>query len=121
MKRSILAVFCGVLTIGVLALAGDSLMRRIVPAAFDANGSTTISWVLLVTLVYTVLFSALGGWVTARISRTWRDVIILAGLQFVMTLAANVVLFERSLLWYYAAVLVLGTVAILAGGRVSAA
>jgi hypothetical protein len=44
-----------------------------------------------------------GGWVTAVVARRadLRDVWILAGLQSAMTLAANVMLFDRRLLWFY--------------------
>jgi len=118
MGRSILAILSGVVTIGVLAVGSDSLMRRISPSAFDANGFTLDVTVLLVMAVYTVVFSAAGGWVTAVLARRrdLRDVLILAGLQFVMTLAANVMLWDPRLLWYYGLGLVTSTAAIAAGG-----
>lgn len=120
MMRSVLAVLTGVVTIGVLAVAGDAAMRRLVPSAFDANGFTDNVPVLLAALLYTTLFSAVGGWFTAAASkrRDLRDVFILVGLQFVMTLVANVMLFDRRILWFYVLGLVLTVPAIVAGGRV---
>jgi hypothetical protein len=79
--------------------------------------------VLLVMVLYTTAFSALGGWVTALVSRRkdLRDVFFLAGLQFVMTLAANVMLFDSRILWYYGLSLALTIPAIIAGGRLRTA
>jgi hypothetical protein len=92
--------------------------RQVSPSAFDANGFSDKLPVLLAMLVYMTVFSGVGGWVTAVVSRTGqRDVRILAGLQFVMTLAANVMLFDRRLLWFYGVGLLLTPVAIVAGGR----
>jgi hypothetical protein len=69
------------------------------------------------------VFSAFGGWTTAIVARRkdLRDVFILAGLQFVMTLAANVMLFDSRILWYYALLLVLTVPAVVAGGRLGTA
>ena len=119
MIRSVLAIVAGVVTIGVLAGAGDSVMGLVVRGAFDAHGFSGNSKVLLAMLVYMTVFSWFGGWVTAWIARRGdlRDVRILAGIQFVMTLAANVMLYDRRLLWFYAAGLVLTIPAIVAGGH----
>jgi hypothetical protein len=120
MMRSVLAVLTGTVTIGVLAVAGDAAMRRLEPGAFDANGFSDNVPVLLVAVLYTTVFSAVGGWITAAASKRkdLRDVFILAGLQFVMTAAANVMLFDRRILWFYVLGLVLTVPAIVAGGRV---
>ena len=118
MGRSILAIVAGVVTITVLAVGGDAVMQRAVPSAFDANGFSDKMPVLLAMLVYMTVFSGVGGWVTAVGTRAGlRDVWILAGLQFVMTLAANIMLFDRRLLWFYGVGLILMPVAIVAGGR----
>jgi hypothetical protein len=99
MGRSILAIVAGVVTITVLAVGGDAAMRQVVASAFDANGFSDKLPVLLAMLVYMTVFSGVGGWVTALVTRAGlRDVWILAGLQFVMTLAANIMLFDRRLL-----------------------
>lgn len=121
MKRTILAILGGLVTIDVLSLAGDAVTRKVAPSAFDADGLTHNLAVLLITMVYTILFCGLGGWAAARISRREdrRDVLILAGLQFLMTLAAVVMQYASSMLWYYATLLVLGTVAIVGGGFIA--
>jgi|SRR5271157_111458 len=120
MKRSILAIVAGVVTIAVLAGASDSVTGMVAKGAIDAHGFSDNPKVLLAMLVYMTVFSGLGGWVTGRIAQRsdLRDVWILAALQFVMTLAANVALYDRRLVWFYAAGLVLTIRAIVAGGRI---
>jgi hypothetical protein len=88
--------------------------------AFDANGFSEGVPVLWAMATYTALFSALGGWVTAAVARRTdlRDVWILAGLQLVVTLAANMVLYDRRILWFYGVILVLTPAAIVVGGRI---
>jgi hypothetical protein len=119
MKRSALAIVCGVLSIGIPVLAGDQLLPRVFPGAFDANGFTTNSIALAVMLVYTVVFSAFGGWVTALISRRVDalDIWVLASLQFVMTLVSNAMLWDSRLAWFYAIGALLTLVSIVLGGR----
>jgi hypothetical protein len=123
MKRSVLAIFCGVAIIGVLSLGADSAVRGIASGAFGADGFSAEGGLLLIMLGYTSFFSGIGGWVTAAISRRpdQRDIRILAGLQFLFTLAANIMLWDRRLAWFYAAGLVLTPISILLGGRIPAA
>jgi len=118
MGRSILSIAAGVATIAVLAGGADFAMGKIFPSALDAKGFTLDSTVLLVMVVYIAVFSAAGGWITALVARRqdMRDVLILAGLQFVMTLAANVMLWDSRLLWFYGMGLVTTPAAIAAGG-----
>jgi Ca2+/Na+ antiporter len=119
MKRSILAIVTGVVLIDTLALAGDLVTERIAPGAFDARGFCDNPVVLGAMLAYTAVFCGLGGWVTARLARRsdMRDVRILAAIQLAVTLAANFMLYDRRLLWFYAAGLVVTLAAIVAGGR----
>jgi hypothetical protein len=120
MRRRILAILAGILTIGVLSVGGDAVMRHFAAGAFDASGFSDRVPVLLAMIAYTTVFSALGGWVTAAVARRTdlREVWILAGLQFVMTLIANTVLFDRRLLWFYGVGVVLASGAIVVGGRI---
>jgi hypothetical protein len=69
MTRSILPVLSGVVTICVLVVCGDQLMPRLFRGAFDAQGFPTNAGALAVMLAYTVVFAAIGGWVTASLSR----------------------------------------------------
>ena len=119
MKRAILSIVSGVLTILALAVGGDQLMPRLFPGSFDEKGFTTNTTALAVMLAYTVLFSAIGGFVTAAISRhtATRDVRILAAIQFVMTIVFNAMLWDTRLAWFYAIGALLTPIAILAGGR----
>jgi len=119
MKRSVVSIITGLAAIDLLALAGDSVLERLDPDAYDAMGFTTDTDVLLISLLYTTLFAALGGWIAAKIGRRedLRDTWILAGIQFLMTLTASVMLFDLRMLWYYLASLVLSAAGILAGGR----
>jgi hypothetical protein len=50
-----------------------------------------------------------------------RDVWILDGLQFLVTLAANAVLYDRRILWFYGVILVLTPMAVVVGGGIRAA
>jgi hypothetical protein len=119
MVRSTAAVISGVFTILVLVVIADAATARMVPGAFDAKGFSTSVPVLLAVLAYTIAFSTAGGWMTAFIScrQSLRDVYILAALQFAATLAANVMMYDRRFLWFYALGLLSTPVAIIAGGR----
>jgi hypothetical protein len=121
MKRTILSILAGLVTIDVLALGGDYLTRMLAPGAFDANGFSQNTTVLLAALAYSIVFSAFGGWVTGTLSRRpdRRDVLILAGFQFALTLAANIMLSAATPLWYHIAT-VLAPAAIIVGGRMVA-
>lgn len=118
MGRSIFAVLAGIVTIAILSFSADAIIERVAAGAFDSRGITESAPVLLTMTVYSVIFSALGGLVTAAISRRSNlgDVLILAGIQFVVTLVANTVLFDRRMLWYYVVGVTTSTAAIVLGG-----
>jgi hypothetical protein len=117
-KRSILAIVIAVVTMAVLAGSADLVMERAMSHAFDAKGFSADPTVLSIMLAYVTAFSGLGGWIAALISRRTdlRDVLILAGLQFVMSTISSVMLFDRRLFWYYLLTIVLPVLAIVAGG-----
>jgi len=60
--RSVLSVFAGSLTYFLTVLATTYLVRLALP---ESSGTTPI---LIVTIVYSVIFSGLGGYITAWLS-----------------------------------------------------
>lgn len=68
MLKSILAVVVGFILVGVLALAADFAVHAAAPDAYDAKGRTENLAVLLLALLYTPVFGAVGGYVTARLA-----------------------------------------------------
>lgn len=111
MVRSVIAIVAGIAVIAILAFSADGIARRI---KVDAT-SLAFLWT---SIAYTAVFSAAGGVVTARIARRtgFRDALILAAIQFLASIVAAVLMFEPSLLWYYAVIFVFSAAAIVAGG-----
>ena len=68
MWRSIMAIFVGFVFIAVLAFGADSVLRSVMPEAYDANGRVTSVPVLILTLVYVGIFAIAGCYLAARLA-----------------------------------------------------
>ena len=119
MLRSILAVIAGSVVWMITALGTDSVLMALAPAWFDGNGRVESVPVLLFMAFYSLLFSVLGGYVTALLARR-REVLhafILGLLQLAMGIAATVKFYDTAPFWYHALFLVLLVPANVLGGQ----
>jgi len=65
--RSFSAISLGLLVMGLGLYAAAAVTPGAYPAAFDAQGHTSNAVALFVMLVITLVTTAFGGWVTARL------------------------------------------------------
>lgn len=70
MIRNSLSVLSGFILWTVLFLGGNALLVRLMPSAFNEDGSTDSNGMLFVVLVLTVVYSVISGMTTARIAKT---------------------------------------------------
>jgi ABC-type multidrug transport system permease subunit len=119
MLRSILAIIAGSVAWMVTALGMDAVMMAIVPHLYDANGKVESLPLLLFSMTYSLLFSVLGGYVTALVAKRkeLQHALALGVLQFVMGIAATIKFFDTAPLWYHVVFLTLLIPAILVGGQ----
>lgn len=119
MLRSILAVISGSVVWMITALGTDSILMALAPSWFDAGGRVESVPVLLFMASYSLLFSVLGGYVTALLARR-REVLhafILGVLQLAMGVAATVKFYDTAPLWFHLIILVLLVPANVLGGQ----
>jgi len=122
MLRSILAVILGSVVWMITALGTDSILMALKPSWIDANGRVESVPALLFMAFYSLLFSVLGGYVTALIARR-REVLhafILGLLQLAMGIVATVKFFDTAPLWFHLLFLVLLVPANVLGGQLRA-
>lgn len=118
MLRSILAIIAGSVAWMVTALGMDAVLMAIAPNFFDAGKVKSLP-LLLFMMTYSLLFSVLGGYVTALVARRkeMQHALALGLLQFAMGFAATIKFFDTAPLWYHVVFLTLLIPAILIGGQ----
>lgn len=123
MIRSILAIIVGSVVWMATALGTDVLLRSLAPAWFGENGKVESVPVLLFMMFYSLLFSVLGGYVTALIAKRQelKHAFILGLLQFAMGLVATVQFYDTAPLWYHVLFLTLLIPANVFGGQLRVA
>lgn len=116
MWRSLLAVFGGWIVIQVLVVAADEALFR-VSGVRTVAGMTPPDWLVAVRLVCGGLFSAVGGWLTARLApeRPWRHAAYLILIGVTLGLFTGAASLGQVQWWYLAGMLLLFPVAVLAG------
>ena len=116
--RSIAAVIGGSIAIGIASFAADYAMARIAPDVFAHAGRNSNPMVLAFIAAYSIVFSGLGGYVTAWIANRapMKHVIALAVLQLLGGIGAALQAGNLLPTWFYVAVVVLPVPAILLGG-----
>ncbi len=116
--RSVAAVIAGSVTIGVTALGADTILRKVAPAVFASGGQDGSPWVLFLILIYSVVFSGLGGFVSALLSgrSPMKHAIALGILQTIGSIAAVYQAGDALPRWYAAAVLIFPLPVISLGG-----
>lgn len=116
MWRTLLAVLGGWLVIQFFVLVTDELLMRVFPGQYG-NGLPSPAWLMGLRLASSVVFTVLGGWLTALLApeRPWRHALYLIVLGETM----GVLLAGMSLglvpLWYIGGLLLLYPLAVLAG------
>lgn len=118
MLRSIIAVIAGSVVWMVTALGMDALLMTFMPSWFGANGKTESVPLLLFMMSYSLLFSVLGGFVTAFIARRneVRHALVLGVLQLAMGIMATVKFYDTAPLWFHVTFLLLLVPANILGG-----
>jgi hypothetical protein len=117
--RSIGAVIGGLAATAITSFAADYLMGLFAPDLLSTGGRNSHPGVLTFILIYSVVFSGLGGYVTARLASRapMKHVIALAVLQLIGGLTAAIPAAELLPRWFSAAIIVLPVPAILFGGQ----
>ncbi len=119
MIRSIIAVIAGSVIWMVTALGMDGVLMSLMPAWFGANGNVESVPLMLFMMSYSLLFSVLGGFVTASIARRKeiQHALALGGLQLAMGIIATVQFYDTAPLWYHVMFLMLLVPANIFGGQ----
>jgi hypothetical protein len=117
--RSVFAVLAGSITIFIAAIGSGYLLGLLIPAAFQNDGQMPGSGILLFMLGYSVLFAALGGYITARLaaSAPMAHVIALTALQLIGGLASAMQMAGTVPQWFQILIVMLPVPAILLGGK----
>lgn len=119
MIRSIFAVIAGSVTWMVTALGMDEVLKRLMSASFGTKGEVESVPLLLFMLSYSLLFSVLGGFVTAYIAgrKEIQHAFALGVLQLTMGIIATIQFFDTAPLWFHIACMSLLIPANLLGGQ----
>lgn len=109
MGRSIFAVITGFLAIGALSFGSDALLKRMMPASFDAAGRTDSVPVLLLIMAYVAVFAIAGCYLTARLApnRPMRHALILGALGLVFNIVGSISLWDTAPAWFHIVSLVM--------------
>jgi len=115
--RSIGAVVAGSIAIGITSFAADYLLAKAAPDLLAAPRDSNPA-LLIFMLVYSVVFSGAGGYITAALAgrSQMKHVVALAVLQFAGGLAAATQAGSLLPAWFLISVVVLPVPAIVLGG-----
>jgi len=102
--RNMSAIALGLLVTAFGLYGAPAVTPLAIPAAFDTIGGTTNALALIVMLMTTQVFTAFGGWVTARIVTDHRvgHAIFMAMLGLVAAVLVGAIRWGAAPLWYYA-------------------
>ncbi len=121
MVRSILAVLAGWASVGVLVVLTDGVLNRLFPNDY-VSGKLPPDHLLAVSLATAILYSVIGGWVTARIAaiKPWRHVLGLIIWGELMGIASAAATWGKIQSWYQIGLLLLWAPAVILGGWIRA-
>ena len=120
MGRMIMAVVAGAVLWAVLWLGGNQAAMAAFPDALQPETPITSAGVLLGLILYGgVLLSLLAGWTTGRIAGAMKPVWVLAGLQLLFGIIAEVSYWSLTPVWYHVVFLVLIVPMTVMGGRMA--
>ncbi len=118
MGRMIIAVVAGAVVWAALWLGGNQAAMAAFPAAMQPETAITSVGVLLGLILYGgVLLSLLAGWTTGKISRAMKPVWVLAGVQLMFGIIAEVSYWSLTPVWYHVVFLALIVPMTVLGGR----
>jgi hypothetical protein len=120
MKRSVMAVTAGFVTILVLAMGTDLALRALLPGRFSPSGRVDDAALLLLMQLYVFAFAAFGCWLTARLApdRPMRHALILGVLGLAFNVAGTIATWETAPAWYHLLALALVMPAAWLGGTI---
>jgi hypothetical protein len=119
--RSIAAVVAGFVTIAVLSMGADVLLRQAMPGAFaPGTGRVDDPRILLLMIAYVGLFAVFGCWLTARLapSRPMRHALILGALGLVLNVGGSIAMWDTAPAWYHVVSMLLVMPYAWLGGRI---
>jgi hypothetical protein len=101
--RSLGAVIAGFAAWTVLWLASNKVATLAAPDAFDENGLTASSGILLAFLVASVVYSILAGWVTAAVAGRSEigHAVALGIVQTIVGVGVQMSYWDAMPLWYH--------------------
>jgi hypothetical protein len=110
--RSIFAVLAGLLTIVVLSNGTDTILEAtgvFPPVAVQMKQGFTTLWMVLLALLYRLIYTVAGGYVTAALSpnRPMRHVLILGGIGLVAGILGAIAAWNIAPAWYSIALIIL--------------
>lgn len=117
MRRSVLAIFVGLMTISVAGIGSDSLFMRLLPSMFGSGRRVDDPIMLTVMLASDAVFLTLGGYLTARFARRapLKHAVVLALLQALAVVVALPELSGTAPTWFHVMSIVVVIPAVVAG------
>ena len=116
MWRTLVAVLAGWVLVGILVVLTDSILMKVFPKDYVA-GQMPPDHLTAISLITATLYSAAGGWLTARLarSRPWLHAGYLIVWGETMGLVSLALTWGQIQLWYQIGLLVLWPAAVAAG------
>ena len=123
--KSFLAVVAGFIAIVILSTVTDVVMEKSgVTPGFEVQNQQGIYiwWMLLIALIYRIVYSVAGCYLTARLApnRPMQHAIILGIVGVVVSALGTIVMWEKSSHWYPIALIVVSLPCAWLGGRLAA-
>ena len=119
MLRSIISVFLGWLTWGILSNIGAAIVPSIFPSQFHEDGSVDSAFVLSLFLALSFLYSLASGYVTAWVAKgkIMNHVIALAIFNLLFGIMVETMYWNQMPVWYHVLFLLCLVPFILIGGK----
>lgn len=121
-RKSIVAVILGFLTVGVLSIATDMILESVGVFPSQAHPQLYASWMLLLALFYRTFFTITGGFLTAKLSpsKPIRHAVILGAIGVVFATLGAAANWDKSVgaQWYPLLLILVSIPATWLGGKI---